>query len=50
MSDIFEKDIEDEEVIEKSKRELDPMEQILTSTSLDDVIVVGEEESDGEEN
>ena len=35
---------------EKSKRELDPMEQILTSTSLDDVIVVGEEESDGEEN
>lgn len=36
--------------VEKSKRELDPMEQILTSTSLDDVIVVGEEESDDAES
>ena len=35
---------------EKSKRELDPMEQILTSTSLDDVIVVREEELDDEES
>ena len=34
----------------KSKRELDPMEQILTSTSLDDVIVVGEEELNDEES
>ena len=35
---------------EKSKRELDPMEQILTSTNLDDVIIVGEEESDDAES
>ena len=35
--------------VEKSKKELDPMEQILTSTSLDDVIIVEEVNADEEE-
>ena len=34
--------------VEKTKKELDPMEQILTSTSLDDVIIVEEETADEE--
>ena len=34
--------------VEKTKKELDPMEQILTSTSLDDVIIVEEEIADEE--
>ena len=33
---------------EKTRKELDPLEQILTSTSLDDVIVVKEEDADEE--
>ena len=34
--------------VEKTKKELDPMEQILTSTNLDDVIIVEEETADEE--
>ena len=33
---------------EKTRKELDPLEQILTSTSLDDVIVVKKEDADEE--
>lgn len=34
----------------KTKKELDPMEQILTSTNLDDVIIVEESHADEKEN
>lgn len=34
--------------VEKTRKELDPLEQILTSTSLDDVIVAKEEDADEE--
>lgn len=36
--------------VEKTKKELDPMEQILTSTNLDDVIIVEESHADEKEN